>query len=154
MTLQVSKGYRVVPGSERWLPAPSRVLSCTTRFSNAVVNPWCYTPPTQGQVFLVSVKVWICVKAGVGNQEVQFRVRTGTERPGSVLDVEHWDLVLPCMFRDVELGWISHGCSFRYDWSMRMPYYGITRRFGLDVNADVVEDGQISASFQVEEIGV
>lgn len=153
MTLQVAKGVKVVPGVERWLPAPSRVLSCGTWFKNWERTPICYTDPVGTGLFLRSVRVQVFHDVTETLPSLWFKVRAGHKVPVNLGAMQQWDEVLPLRMRGELNWWIVLSMDASFTWSMRFPYYTVPIRFGVEVEHAGNAFGYISASFEVEEIG-
>lgn len=152
MTRAVSSGRAVGNGLEKRRRRASRVLSSHSTFSVIAPNTFGYTIAAEQDVRLVSVRVWVFLVPGATAEVVQFKLRTGSERPGTLAEIRRWRLVLPIMVGDRETWWVSVDKSASFVWTLDEVYVGVGRRFGVEVVSLADVSGVILCSFEVEGI--
>lgn len=153
MARVISTGRSVHRGEESPVRQESRVLSCSTTFAAVNPNTFGYTTPVGKDIYLRSVRVWLFLLLGATAEVVQFKLRTGTERPGTLAEIQQWKQVLPIFVGDRESWWVAIDKAAVYTWILNEPYFGITRRFGVEVASLADVSGEILCSFEVVTIG-
>lgn len=149
----ISPGRRVYGGGARRVSRDIKVLSCSTTFAPMNPNTFGYTIPIGLDVWLLRVRVWLFLLPGATAEIVQFKMRTGMERPATIAEIQRWRLVLPIMVGDREAWWVSIDKSSSFVWEMEQAYFDMSRRFGIEVLSLADVGGQVNCSFEVESAG-
>lgn len=150
--IKVPRNQQLAMAAAHPKPVYSRIVSCRLVVAFGAGAKFRVTHALGDRLWLLGVKVWLVPKPIDPTLSTDFKIITGSLKPGNSSEAYKWENVIPLYGSSDELRlWAAYDGRDYFEWKMMKFYEGRPRMFGIYAIRLGVGTDVLRVSFEVSE---